>query len=244
MMSKIEWCNITINPIVGCSKISEGCQNCFAEKMAYRLKCMGIPKYQDVVDKNGWTGKIGVDQTVLMDLPPKPKKIFVSSMGDFFHENVTIFDMDTVFKIVRLNPQHTFIFLTKRIERVLDLFHPTKYLPNFWLGVTAENQRRAYERIPILLQIPAAVRFVSVEPCLSEINLTPYLHCGIGWVIIGAESGPKKRYFNPKWAERIIQQCEKENTPVFYKQDGIQKMPKINGKIYAQFPDSTNKMSA
>ena len=240
MMSKIEWCDITINPIVGCTKISEGCQNCYAEKMAYRLKCSGIRKYQDVVDKDGWTGKIGVDKTALMMLPGKPKKIFISSMGDFFHNNVGVLTMDLVFKIVKLNPQHTFIFLTKRIERVLDLFHPKKYLPNLWLGVTAENQKRADERIPVLLQIPAAVRLVSVEPMLERVDLEIPWGQGIGdliienlnWVICGPETGPKARPCKTEWIEDLYHQCKSAGVPFFDKRK--------TGWIAREYPEINN----
>ena len=175
-MSKIEWCDVTINPIVGCSKISEGCTGCYAEKMAYRLMRMGIPKYQGVVNKNGWTGKIGIDLGVFHKTPFKSKKIFVVSMGDLFNENVGIDEMDAVFRGMREYPWHTYILLTKRPQRMAIAVEGwfeggNKKMPNVWLGVTAENQKRADERIPILLQIPAAVRFVSVEPMLEPVNL-------------------------------------------------------------------------
>ena len=249
-MSKIEWCDLTVNPIVGCSKISEGCQNCYAEKMAWRLKCMGTPKYQDVVDKDGWTGRLGFDWSTLNKFPKKPKRIFVGSMCDLFYEDTTYWHRQNVMYPIAANFRHTFMILTKRpkiLRNFLRSFYRTEQLEplkNLWLGITAENQKRADERTPILLQIPAAVRFVSIEPMLEEMDLTPYLHCGIDWVVIGAESGPKKRFFNPRWAEGIILQCEKAKIPVFYKQDSNQKMPMVNGKRYAQFPDSTNKMSA
>lgn len=245
--TKIEWTDYTINPIVGCSKISAGCKNCYAEKMAWRLKCMGIPKYQDVVDENGWTGRMHRDMTVFNGLPKKSKKVFVGSMCDLFHDQVPINWVGRILDKFIDYPQHTFMILTKRPKGMKWVFRNMPHvgfnsLNNTWLGVTAENQKRADERIPILLQIPAAVRFVSIEPMLERIDLTQYLHCGINWTIIGAESGPKKRFFDPKWAESIISQCKKANVPVFYKQDHQQKMPKVNGIAYAQFPNFTNKM--
>lgn len=185
MTTKIEWCDETINPIVGCSKISEGCRNCYAEKMAWRLKCMGIPKYQNVVDRDGWTEKIGTDMSVFDRLPQKPSKIFIGSMGDIFFERVFLSEIYEVLDKIKLNKDHTFMILTKRrFDKLLKLYESAPRfigIPNLWLGVTAENQRRADERIPVLLQIPAAVRFVSVEPMLGPVDLSPFfplLECG------------------------------------------------------------------
>ncbi len=242
-MSKIEWTDITINPIVGCTKISEGCQYCYAEKMAYRLKCMGISKYQDVVDKNGWTGKIGVDFSETFNkLPKKPKKIFVSSMGDLFHENVKHDWIRRVLVETIAYPQHIYILLTKRPERMKHIVvgYEDVLQPNLWLGVTAENQKRADERIPILLQIPAAVRFVSVEPMLGPVDLTnlniqnitkidslngdhgiykPMWFNGqkLDQVICGPETGPKARPCKPKWIEGLYEQCKSAGVPFFDK---------------------------
>ena len=227
--TKIEWANYTINPIVGCSKISEGCLNCYAEKMAWRLKCMGIPKYQDVVDKNGWTGKIGVDMSVFDKLPKTPKKIFVTSMGDLFHENVTDKQIDNVFAQIAYDQcwplaglfnerLHTYLLLTKRPGRILNAGHPEHFArwPNIWLGVTAENQKRYDERWSILSKIPAAVKFVSIEPALEYVNIdifTPWPD----WVIWGPETGPGKRPCNPKWAKKTYELCKDANIPFFDK---------------------------
>lgn len=241
MSTKIEYVNETWNPITGCSPVSEGCKNCYARRMANRLRGrFGYPEDEP------FRVTFHPDRLKQPLKWKKPRLIFISSMGDLFHDNVKnhLEWPLSIFKVTRLANQHIYLILTKRIQNVVEyLRHPLSFQfgNNIWLGVTAENQKRADGRIPILLQIPAAVRFVSVEPCLSKINLTPYLHCGIGWVVIGAESGPKKRYFNPKWAERIISQCEEAKIPVFYKQDSNQKMPMVNGKIYAQFPGSINK---
>jgi len=233
MPTKIEWCDETINPIVGCSKISDGCQNCYAEKMAWRLKCMGVPKYQDVVDKNGWTGKIGVDMSVFDKLPKTPKKIFVSSMGDLFHENVTDKQLDSIFANIAydafypisalFNKQpHTYLLLTKRPERIANSPHPEHFArwTNIWLGVTAENQKRADERIPTLLQIPAAVRFVSIEPMLEPVDLDDFWGApgvGLDWVIVGPETGPGKRECKPEWIRDLYEQCQESGVPFFDK---------------------------
>ena len=239
-MSKIEWCDITINPIVGCLKISSGCSQCYAEKMAYRLKCMGVPKYQDVVDENGWTGKIGVDLSVFNKLPKKPKKIFCDSMGDLFHEKVKWNDQYKVFEMAYLHQYHTFMLLTKRPQNLLNyyesiFFHLKRnynfggeYRDNIWIGVTAENQKRADERISILLQIPAAVRFVSVEPMLEPISMRSPAARGRGfrewewinkidWVIAGPETGPGARPCKPEWIEDLYEQCTAAGVPFFDK---------------------------
>ncbi len=212
-MSKIEWTEDTWNPIAGCSIVSPGCTNCYAMKMAHRLAAMGVPHYQGltrVVNGNiVWTGKLAVapDSILLKPLSWKaPRRIFVNSMSDLFHEDVPDEWIDRVFAVMALCPQHTFQVLTKRSARLLKYvdgncplysrhtrneielaaermrpntvgpFAP-KYsfqwpLPNVWLGVSAEDQRRADERIPDLLATPAAVRFVSAEPLLGGIDFT------------------------------------------------------------------------
>lgn len=175
-MSKIPWTEDTVNPVVGCSKISPGCINCYAEGMAKRLVSMGQEKYFGVVDPNGWTGRTSFDISA-MDKCIKKKKptvYFVCSMGDLFHSSVPFNWISKVFSITQKCPQHTFLILTKRPAMMWQYFqhigikHP--YL-NVWLGVTTENQEQADKRIPILLSIPAAKRFVSVEPMLESVDL-------------------------------------------------------------------------
>jgi protein gp37 len=181
--TKIEWTDSTWNPVVGCSKISEGCENCYAEKMACRLAAMGNDFYDFAIIKKHWSGTANFVEPVL-EIPlhwKRPRKIFVCSMGDLFHESVPFEWVDKVMAIVQLCPQHTFQVLTKRPVRMAEYFKTHNLgldtipfpLPNLWLGVTAENQRRADERIPLLLQIPAAVRFVSCEPLLGPIDFRP-----------------------------------------------------------------------
>jgi len=251
-MSKIEWTDKTWNPITGCSPISEGCKNCYAKRMANRLRgrC-GYPRINP----------FGV--TVHMDKIPqplkwkKPRKIFVCSMGDLFHEDVPFEWIDDVFFVMAQCQQHVFQILTKRPSRMLEWtktissrrpigghgvctggspFCMGEYckthdddvgycgspwpLPNIWLGVTAENQRLANERIPILLDIPAVVRFVSCEPLLGSIKLSSYLKDGIDWVIVGGETGPKARKMVMAWSDDISYQCSTSNVPFFFKHYG------------------------
>jgi len=207
---KIDWLNMpgykgeTWNPIIGCSKISEGCKNCYAEKMAGRLANIGSTSYYGNVTRfknvsggnefedpdqwsfEGWNGKTHfVETNIIQPMSwKKPRMVFVCSMADLFHESVTFPQIDEVVKTIVACPQHIFILLTKRPDRMRKFFY-WKYeesnyfgnypIDNIWLGTTAENQKTANERIPILLDIPAAKRFVSIEPMLGEIDLSKYL---------------------------------------------------------------------
>lgn len=193
-MSKIEWTGKTWNPITGCSRISPGCQNCYAEKMARRLKAMGKVAYQDAINSDGrWTGKIRVSESAL-DTPlrrKKPTVWFVDSMSDLFHKKVDITIQTYIFEIMAKTPQHTYQILTKRADRLMPLWNEigagVAYrlgeqrtpgfwpLKNVWLGVSVENQQYADERIPFLLQTPATVRFLSCEPLLGPLELWKYL---------------------------------------------------------------------
>lgn len=153
--------------------------------------------------------------------------------------------VDKAIKTMQDTPRHTYLVLTKRPKRMLTYF--TEHLPqktdlrwpleNVWLGTSCENQEQADKRIPLLLQTPAAKRFISIEPCLEYVDLTKYLHCGVSWCIIGAESGSRKRYFNPDWARRLIKQCQKAQIPVFYKQNMTEKAPRIDGKQWLETPN-------
>ena len=179
--SKIEWTESTWNPISGCTKISDGCKNCYAEKMAHRLKAMGARGYED-----GFAVTLHPDRLGEPLERKKPTMYFVCSMGDLFHEDVPFDFLDRVFAAMILTPQHTYQVLTKRPDRMKKYIEDENRnfvgiakknstiwpLPNVWLGVTAENQEQADKRIPILLDTPAALRFVSIEPMLGAINLT------------------------------------------------------------------------
>lgn len=249
MPTKIEWTDATWSPITGCSKISTGCKHCFAERMSKRLAGRyGYPK-DDPFKVTFHPNRL--EQPLKWK---KPRKIFVCSMSDMFHDDVDLSWIEDILTVMAEAPQHTYLILTKRPENMReslcnDVFWPDvsrikegkHYLRKLWLGVTAENQEQADRRIPILLDIPAAVRFVSAEPLLENININKYLQKGLDWAIIGSESGPGRRPFNPEWAWRIIQQCKKNQKSVFYKQDQQEKTPKINGKRYIEFPQITTK---
>jgi len=229
MTTKIEWTDETWNPITGCTPISEGCQNCYAKRMAKRLKGRyGYPDigpFDVVYHKNRLTRSLSWK---------KPRRIFVCSMGDLFHMDVRTNWIYDIFYLMAHLPQHTFIILTKRPERmsyfISKVLDKDEWpLKNVWLGVTAENQKRADERIPFLLKIPAAVRFVSIEPILSFIDLTIYeVNKGkesnflrnLDWVICGGETGPGARPMKIEWARSLRDQCRLAGVPFFFKKVG------------------------
>ena len=252
---KISWLNMpgykgeTWNPIVGCSKISEGCDNCYAERMAKRLKSILSTEkerltrraisYRIAVDFNGkWSGVAAFTEDVKPLFWKSPRMIFVCSMADFFHQTAREVWQREVFETIEKCPQHIFIILTKRPQNALDFFRQNpcfENLPNVWMGVTAENQERANERIPILLQIKAAKRFVSIEPMLGPIDFDEFnlltrvdgkLTCvqwyneGIDWVICGGETGHKARPMHPDWVRSLRDQCQAAQVPFFFKQMG------------------------
>ena len=245
MKTKIEWATHTWNPVTGCTPISEGCEHCYAARMAKRLagRC-GYPQ-----DDPFRPGTFHADK---LNDPLKiktPSMIFVCSMGDLFHEDVSELIIDEILDVIAACPQHVFIMLTKRPQNIEQKLYASTpkcgcrhlgggdYMPNVWLGVTAENQARAEERIPILLSIPAAVRFVSVEPMLGPVDLNragaiwadmngsirpEYQQpCRtIDWVICGGETGPGARPMHPDWARSLRDQCKSASVPFFFKSMG------------------------
>jgi protein gp37 len=228
----IGWCDYTWSPIVGCSPVSEGCSACYAEAISRRF---GLPWGKAVFKPE----RLGEPAKV-----KKPGRIFVCSMSDLFHEAVETEWRDAVYRTIEDCPWHTFIILTKRPEiamrDILGQDLRRRLYPNVWLGVTAENQARADERIPILLRIPAAVRFVSVEPMLGAVDLTPYISGGLtgggfldglSWVIAGPETGPKARLCCDSWLCDLAAQCYAEGVPFFDKRTpGIRReWPKAKG---------------
>lgn len=264
-MNPIGWCQQTWVPYTGCDKISPGCEGCYAIRMSWRLAHNPKTKhfYEGTVKKTAggklnWTGEIK-ENIPQLDKPLRTKKptiFFVNSMSDVFHEALTNEQIDDIFQIMSMCPQHIFQVLTKRHEHMLKYFqwkmfgHGHKYkewpLKNVWLGVSVENQKYADMRIPMLLQVPASVRFLSCEPLLGSINfnftdfpagmkwrsknyLTGILRdengfiergAGIDWVICGGESGPDARPIHPYWVEMIKTACEEAKVPFYFKQWG------------------------
>lgn len=257
MSTKIEWCDETINPVVGCTKVSPACKNCYAERMANRLANMPHTraKYSQVVTNGKWNGNTVFDAAELQKPKKwkKPRRIFVTSMGDIFHDTVSFQDIIEIMFMVKENPIHTFIIITKRPERMVEFFNECTYnpffepLPNLWLGVTVENQEHADKRIPLLLEIKCAVHLVSCEPLLGGVNLQQYLpsmayrpnhrNTYINWVIAGGETGPG---FRDVWRNDLIfimGQCRDSNTPFFFKGYGGKEKSKLMcGREYNEFP--------
>lgn len=214
--SSIEWTEATWNPVTGCTKISEGCRNCYALRMSKRLKAMGNKRY-----KNGFKVTLHHD---LIETPfswKKPRRIFVNSMSDLFHKDVPLSFIKAVFTTMNLANWHQYQILTKRPERVLEIANELNWTPNIWMGVSVEDEHVTH-RIDLLRQIPAHIRFLSCEPLigpLHNLNLT-----GIHWVIVGGESGPNARPMNPDWVRSIRDQCQQQNVAFFFKQwGGVQK---------------------
>lgn len=283
-LSTIEWTDATWNPVRGCSRVSEGCRNCYAERVAARFSAyasvpaslMGAPNrpFAGFARNGRWTGRVELIPSKL-DEPlhwRKPRRIFANSASDLFHERLSDEAIAAVFGVMAACPQHTFQVLTKRPERMRRWFelmeakpgmvpdaevsgcilallrtwsigtHPIAIknaaqrvgpghapawpLPNVWLGVSVEDQATADERIPLLLQTPAAVRFVSYEPALGAVvfDVARYgennFMRGLDWLIVGGESGPGARPFDLAWARSAIAQCREAGVPIFVKQLG------------------------
>jgi protein gp37 len=300
-MSTIEWTDETVNPIVGCSKISPGCQNCYAANAAKSPRLQQFPQYQKVA---AWDGTVEFVESQMLKVLKwkKPKRIFVCSMADIFHKNVPDEWLDKIFAYMAIANHHTYQILTKRPERMAEYFtvesanrvttlyhqllkdgvggkikqdwverHCTVFqidewwpLNNVWLGVSVENQKAADSRIPILLETPAKVRFLSCEPLLGEVNLSEYLEIDcyvdsmstpdgsgridikpINLIIAGGESGPNARVCHVEHLRSLVQQCQEAEVPVFVKQLG--KLPLLNngpykisdrkGGIFSEFPE-------
>ncbi|HEB79985.1 MAG TPA: phage Gp37/Gp68 family protein [Rhodospirillales bacterium] len=230
--SRIEWTEATWNPVTGCTKVSPGCKNCYAEIMAKRLKAMGSPRYAD-----GFKVTLHPD---LLDRPAswkKPKQIFVNSMSDLFHKDVPTDFILQVFEAMCAAPQHTYQILTKRPERLAELQSVLPIRPFIWLGVSVEGADYKH-RIDHLLSVKSAIRFLSLEPLLDDLGPLPL--SGIHWVIVGGESGPKSRPIKKEWVQNIQRQCSRQDVAFFFKQWGGKNKKKagrqLNGQIYNEYP--------
>ena len=232
--TNIEWTESTWNPVTGCTKISTGCENCYAERMAIRLKAMGQENY-----KNGF--KPTIHEHVL-ELPykwKKPQTIFVNSMSDLFHRDIPTDFILKTFTVMEKANWHRFQILTKRSTRLRELSHKLYWTPNIWMGVTIEN-KEYISRIDDLRYSGANVKFLSLEPLLgplSNLNLE-----GIDWVIVGGESGPGARPMKKSWAIDIRDQCLKTGTAFFFKQWGGTNKKKngrmLDGHTWDQVPET------
>jgi protein gp37 len=230
--SEIEWTDMTWNPVTGCTKISQGCKHCYAERMARRLRAMGVARYRD-----GFTVRLHPGALDEPDRWPGSRRVFVNSMSDLFHRDVPLDFIERVFEVVARNPRHTFQVLTKRAGRVVQLARRLDWPANLWLGTSVEHARTA-ARIDQLRRVPASVRFLSLEPLLGPLDdLDLY---GIHWVIVGGESGPGARAMEPAWVESILAQCRRAGVPFFFKQwGGVRKKKtgrQLHGRTYDELP--------
>ena len=240
MVHKIEWTEQTWNPSAGCTKISSGCKNCYAETMAVRLKAIGVKGYE-----NGFDFSIVPERLYEPLKRKKPTVYFVNSMSDIFHEDMPGEYLDKIFDVIKKTPYHTYQILTKRADRMFQYLSKREMPENIWLGVTVENKKEGLPRIDKLRKIKAKVLFLSIEPLLEDlgkVNLT-----NIDWVIVGGESGNKARPMEKEWVLNIKHQCEENDIAFFFKQwgtwgaDKVKRNKKLNGKeidgrIWQQYP--------
>ncbi len=241
--TQIEWTDATWNPVAGCSAVTAGCTNCYAVEMAKRLEAMGVEKYAGLTRRSGkrvvWNGFVREDRETLT-IPhgwKKPRKIFVNSMSDLFHEQVSDSFIEAVWQVMRETPRHHYQILTKRPQRMAE-FVATKIkdvLSNVWLGTSVENAD-VVDRIDRLRAVPAKIRFISFEPLIGsvgDVDLTD-----IQWAIVGGESGRSARPIREEWIDEIHDQCVRAGTAFFFKQwgtwgkDNKRRSKKANGREY------------
>lgn len=231
-MSKIEWTDRTWNPLTGCTKVSPGCKNCYAERMAHRLQAMGQANYAN-----------GFELTLhphMLELPlrwKKPRMIFTNSMSDLFHEDVPLEYIEQVFDVMRRAHWHVFQVLTKRADRLAELSHALYWPDNVWMGVSVET-KRFLGRVDRLVDCGAKVKFLSLEPLLGPLDGLDLI--GIDWVIAGCESGPKAHPMDMDWVRAIRGECIHSGVPFFFKQAIINgkkvSLPELDGHVWDEMP--------
>lgn len=241
--TQIEWTDATWNPVAGCSIVTAGCTHCYAMEMAKRLEAMGIEKYSGLTRKTGrrivWNGVVREDREAL-SIPHrwrKPRKIFVNSMSDLFHERVRDAFILDVWQVMRETPHHNYQILTKRPERMAELVADKigDVLPNVWLGTSIENAD-VVNRLMHLRKAPAAIRFISFEPLIGAVGAVDLQD--IQWAIVGGESGKSARPIREEWIDEIYAQCLSSGTAFFFKQwgtwgkDNKKRSKKANGREY------------
>lgn len=220
--SAIEWTDATWNPVTGCTKVSPGCKNCYAERLAIRLQAMGNPRY-----RNGFQVTLHPDQLRLPLKWKEPRMIFVNSMSDLFHEAIPEEFIHRTFEVMTKAHWHIFQILTKRAQRMAELAPRLPWPQNVWQGVSVENARHVW-RIAHLQKVRSAIRFISVEPLIGPIPSLPL--DAIHWVIVGGESGPNHRPIDPEWVRQIRDRCLTAGIPFFFKQWGG-RTPKVGGRV-------------
>ncbi len=241
--TQIEWTDATWNPVAGCSALTAGCTNCYAMQMARRLEAMGVAKYDGLTRKSGkravWNGVVREDSASLA-IPyrwRKPRKIFVNSMSDLFHESVSEAFIVEVWRVMRETPHHHYQILTKRPERMAEVVGRAipDVLPNVWLGTSVEDAS-VVARIDHLRTVPAAIRFISFEPLIGAVGDVDLSQ--VHWAIVGGESGLNARPIREEWIDEIYGQCDLYDTAFFFKQwgtwgkDNKKRSKKANGREY------------
>ena len=246
-LSDIEWTEATWNPVAGCTMVSPGCTNCYAQRMAGRLQAMGMEKYAGTTRKSGrrrvWTGRVNIDEKALA-APlawKRPMRIFVNSMSDLFQERIDAGFVRQVWAVMENAHWHSFQILTKRPDLMLDILSRPEFsvLPNVWLGTSVEN-KDFVERIDLLQRVPARVRFVSFEPLLGPI-VEPDL-TDVHWAIVGGESGPRARPMEAWWVEELRDACVEQGVAFFFKQWGGPRKKKtgrvLDGRTWDEYPSA------
>ena len=229
--SRIEWTEATWNPTTGCTKISAGCKNCYAETFSKRLQAMGAKGYENGFDISIMEDRLGHPEKV-----KRPTRFFVNSMSDLFHPSIPFTFIEKVMNVIEDTNRHQYQILTKRPKIMVQFFLKRKVPQNTWLGVTVENRRHGLPRIDTLRSVDAPLRFLSIEPLLEDLGELDLN--GIDWVIVGGESGSKARPMKKEWVDRIHGHCNRQNIPFFFKQwgawgeDGVRRGKKGNGRFY------------
>jgi len=265
--TKIEWTDATVNVFRGCTRVSEGCRNCYAERIAARFSGEGEPyeklavfvphQYDDgTVGRDArWTGEITIVEDAY-DIPvrwTKPRKIFINSMSDTFHWKAPEWAVNKLFTMMNETKRHTFQILTKRPNHVIAEYKHLDWTDNIWMGVSVEDTATLWRADDLIQWIPAKVKFISIEPLLEPIasirpNRLGRILGKLDWVIVGGESGPRARPMQKKWATDIYKICKEVNTPFFFKQMGGRKnkgetqLTLPDGTVYQnQFPEKVGK---
>lgn len=226
--TKIEWTESSWNPTIGCTKISSGCKNCYAESMARRLKAMGNKDYKD-----GFKFKILPQRLNETINNSTPTMYFVNSMSDLFHEDIPLNYLNEILNVIETTPRHTYQVLTKRAKRMRKYFDNRRIPNNLWIGVTVEDKKSGLQRIDLLRDLKAPIKFLSCEPLLEDLGIINLI--GINWVIVGGESGKSARPIKEEWIINIKKQCDYTGTDFFFKQwgawgeDGKKRSKKVNG---------------
>lgn len=230
--SEIEWTDATWNPVTGCDKVSPGCKHCYAERFAERFRGVEDHPYEQGFDLKLWPSRL--EQPLSWR---KPRRVFVNSMSDLFHEEVPLSYIQRVFEVMVEADEHIFQILTKRSQRAVELAEELPWPENVWMGVSVENQDHVH-RIDDLRDVPAQLRFLSCEPLIGPLELDLE---DIHWVIVGGESGPGCRPCKKEWVVSIREQCRDAGVPFFFKQWGgvhKQKGRELEGRTFDEFPDA------